>query len=192
MTLTVGSLFSGIGGMDLLQNTIAAFGVENDKAAPHKLNGNFFQLIVPLGMLSPCGDGKVVRGVVPLVQVDVVHTLVRFKRAARACCCYLDVFGKIPALLRVWMFGGIDIPVPPVRDVRSFCGPRLKDTPAAPIVIGRTGLIAGDGAAGWNAHLEHSSPYYLLASAEPIGNLLLRHVLIHVTVEEFLFRNGTE
>ena len=96
--LTVGSLFSGIGGLGVSR------AVEVDLSRLHQPKSDFFELVVEFFMDCSATNKEVVRIIVQLVAVNVVNYFLAFDQwATKGLLCHYGVFGCVgilPAAVR--------------------------------------------------------------------------------------------
>ncbi len=182
-----GSLFSGIGGFDLFQ-FVSHTRLEVDQILPHQGNGDFFELLMPKGMLLTIANRKIFGPIISLVEIDVMNTLAFLKRSADFLGNNFDVFGYIPFPGCVRMIGSVYVPVSVIFDIRPSCDNRLKKSTTTPVVVRFHPLISWNRAASGDTHLDHGAPYNLLRCTKFFGNLSLRHALLYVAVIKLFIR----
>jgi hypothetical protein len=178
--VTFGSLFSGIGGMDLgeLRQLVAALAVEGDKATGHQCDGCFLKLKVPVPVGFSVAQGKVLKAVVMFVQVDVVNHLSFAKRPSKMFSHNDDMLSNVAAASGVRMLRDQQVKIA-VAESRSLAALPLalcgKNSAASPVGIKRPSLpFTLDGFTGHEPHAIHRSPDDLLCGSITHSNFGLR------------------
>lgn len=187
--LTFGSLFAGIGGIDLAAS-VSALCVEPNFAFSHQLNSYFLKLAMPDCMWAAFANNKILWAIIVLVKVNVMNHLAWLKRPSSSSCCNLNVFSYVSALICVWMLWHqqVEIAVAKFRALSSllFCLSTQYATTFPKAVFG-TLLISLCGNSRLDAHLAHSVPNYLLSCAVFGSYLGLRHSQVAVIVLKLFF-----
>lgn len=188
MTLTVGSLFSGIGGLELgSAPSVSLRGVEANKAIGHHRNGYLFKLNMPDSMCLSINDDQVFWPVVVLIEIDMMDALSRNERASSFIRSYQSMLCDIASLVGVGMsvIEDVEVSVAEAGSLPSLSLARsAKDATPSPCGVQGTSLVALGGDARWNTHLLHGTPYDMLGGSVFLRYLLLAHPQFDIVTEE--------
>lgn len=183
-----GSLFSGVGGIDL-DSSVAAPGVEDNPPFADERHSNFFELVVPEGVGFAVGDYQVFGTVVVLIEINVMHELTAGERPVSLSGSNHDMLCYVATLSRIRV-RGIKNVVVAVAERGSFSALAFcfgAENPATfPSRVQLAALVAFRRNPGRNAHLLHSSPHDFLSGAVFLSYLLLAHAEFHVIAMELL------
>lgn len=180
--LTFGSLFAGIGGLGAV---VAASRIKRDQSFTHELNCKFLKLVVPCGMKLSCAAGKVVFGVVVLVEVYMVNAFAFCQRVAPCCRGNLDVLCNVsaPACVGVGWIKNVVVSVAEFRSLAALLfGFGNKHSPSPPRRVGNTLLISFRCNTRYHPQFAHGCVNDLLCRAILNADLLLRKAKIKVVV----------
>lgn len=188
--LSFGSLFAGIVCNYLCYATISRFFVENYMTVIHKLNSEFLKLVVPISMLLPVCNRKILNAIIMFVEVDVMNNFPFAEWSSDVFCYYKYMFCDITRTVGVWVRWHQDVVV--AISKRSsfatlplfFSGQNTASTPASVFI---TALVSLSGYARLYPHLSHSSPHNLLRRPILQSYFGLRHPKDFVIIQKFLF-----
>ncbi|KKN15062.1 hypothetical protein LCGC14_0989950 [marine sediment metagenome] len=191
--MRVGSLFSGIGGLDLLSTDVSAARIKSNEPFAHERHGNFFQLGMPECVFLGCADDEVFGAVVVLIEVDVMNHFALGEWAAPLASGYKGMFCDIASSFGIGVIWLKDVVIA-VAEGGTFAplslGTSHQDSSTLPATISWPPLVTFSCYPRRDAHLLHCSPDDMLGSSVFNGDLSLRHSQGNVAVDQFLLSEG--
>lgn len=193
--MTFGSLFSGIGGLDLgesLRQVVTTLTVESNESFSHQHYGRLFKLQMPVTMRFRGAKCQILQSVVMFIEVDVVNHFSFTKRPTKILSHNGNVFRNVTSAASVRMIRHQNVIVAIAKGHSLATLPRSlggKNTTAFPIGIKRSALpFAFDGFAGGEPHAIHRSPDDFLCGSIANSDFGLSKPQDFVIVSQLLFR----